>query len=163
MALHVPGLAERNANYDAYLPQNAAHPNATEAMRRSAGSNPLYTDLGMWNIYANAAYPAPQANLQSIVCAAGRDCSVDMGLASTIATFKTPMLRDLADSGPYLHNGSRNTLAEVVEFYVASSALARAGQLRNAPPEFAQMSINSDDVQALVAFLVSLTEDYDDS
>ena len=163
VALHVPGLAERNANYDAYLPQNAAHPNATEAMRRPAGANPLYTDLGMWNIYANAAYPAPQANLQSVVCAAGRDCSMDRGLGSTIATFKTPMLRDLADSGPYLHNGSRNTLAEVVEFYIASSALARAGQLRNAPPEFAQMSINGDDVQALVAFLVSLTEDYDDS
>lgn len=163
VALHVPGLAERNANYDAYLPQNASHPNATEAMRRPAGANPLYTDLGMWNIYANAAYPAPQANLQSVVCAAGRDCSVDMGLGSTIATFKTPMLRDLADSGPYLHNGSRNTLQQVVEFYIASSALARAGQLRNAPPEFAQMSINGDDVQALVAFLVSLTEDYDDS
>ena len=35
--------------------------------------------------------------------------------------------------------------------------------MRNAPPEFAQISINEDDVNALVAFLKSLTEDYDDS
>ena len=43
------------------------------------------------------------------------------------------------------------------------SALARAGQMRNPPPEFSGMSISQDDVGALVAFLESLTEDYDDT
>jgi cytochrome c peroxidase len=164
MALQVPGLAERNANYNQYLPINSTHPNATEAFRRPASAgNPLYADLGMWNIYLNPDYPNPQANLAGFVCAAGKDCSVDQGLASTIAQFKTPMLRDLADSAPYFHNGSRATLNDVVEFYIKSSALAKAGQLRNAPPEFSGMSLSDDDVTALVAFLTSLTEDYDDS
>ncbi len=164
MALHVPSLAERNANYDQYLPRNPTHPNASEAFRRPASAtNPLFADLGLWNIYLNPDYPNPQANLASFVCAAGKDCSVDQGLASTIAQFKTPMLRDLVDSDPYFHNGSRVTFNDVIQFYIQSSALAQAGQLRNAPPQFANMSLSQDDIQALSAFLVSLTEDYDDS
>jgi cytochrome c peroxidase len=162
-ALHIAGLAERTAAYDQYLPQNPNHPNATEAMRRPASTNPLYSDLGLWNIYLNADYPNPQANLKSFVCAAGADCTVDSGLASTIAQFKTPTLRDLVDSAPYFHNGSRAKFDDVVNFYIKSSALAKSGALRNAPPQFANMSLSADDVQALVAFLQSLTEDYDDA
>ena len=73
------------------------------------------------------------------------------------------MLRDLVDSAPYFHNGSRATFNDVVEFYINSSALAKSGALRNAPPQFANMSLSEDDVQNLVAFLMSLTEDYDDA
>jgi cytochrome c peroxidase len=163
-ALYVPGLAERNANPDAWLPQTPAHPYAMETFRRPASSsNSTYADLGLWNIYLNLDYPNPQANLKGFVCAAGKDCSVDQGLASTIALFKTPMLRDMEDSAPYFHNGSRNTLQDVVAFYVKMSAVAKAGQMRNAPAEFQNMSISSDDINALAAFLVSLTEDYDDT
>ena len=164
LAMHVPGLSERSANPDQFLPQTLTHPSASEAMRRPASpDNPRFADLGLWNIYQNPDYPNPQANLASFVCAAGKDCSVDQGLASTIAQFKTPMLRDLVDSAPYFHNGSRSTFNDVIAFYIKSSALARAGQLRNAPAEFANMSISAQDVDALVAFLVSITEDYDDS
>jgi len=53
--------------------------------------------------------------------------------------------------------------SDVVEFYIRSSALARQGALRNAPAEFAGMSLSETDVAALVAFLQSLTEDYDDA
>jgi hypothetical protein len=35
--------------------------------------------------------------------------------------------------------------------------------MRNAPPEFKNMSISASDKDALVAFLMSLTEDYDDA
>ncbi len=164
MAMHIPGLAERTANYNAYLPANANHPNATESMRRPAvAGNPLYADLGLWNIYQNADYPNPQANLKGFVCAAGQDCSVDIGLGNTIAQFKTPMLRDLVDSAPYFHNGSAATFNDVIAFYIKSSALAKAGRLRNAPVQFGSMSLSAADTDALVAFLMSLTEDYDDS
>ena len=162
--LYVPSLTERNAAFDLYLPASGNHPNASEAFRRSPTiSNPNYADLGMWNVYLNPDMPTPQANLASFVCASGKDCSVDNGLASTIGQFKTPVLRDLEDSAPYFHNGSRQTLNEVVEFYINSSALAKNGLLRNAPAEFANMSLSEADVAALVAFLQSLTEDYDDA
>jgi cytochrome c peroxidase len=164
MALAIPGLSDRNANYDAYLPVTPNHPNATERFRHMADpANPQFADLGLWNIYLNPDKPNPQANLKMVVCATGVDCSVDQGLAQTIAEFKTPTLRDLEDSAPYFHNGSRLTFDEVVSFYINSSTLARAGQLRNAPAQFAGLSISQADLPALVAFLKSLTEDYDDT
>lgn len=164
VALRVPGLGERSAAPDTWLPRTPQHPNATEVFRRPAtSSNAAYADLGVWNIYLNADYPNPQANLAGFVCAAGKDCSVDQGLASTIALFKTPDLRDLVDSAPYFHNGSRAQLGDVIAFYIKSSALAKAGKLRNAPAEFSAMSLSADDVDALTAFLLSLTEDYDDA
>jgi len=39
----------------------------------------------------------------------------------------------------------------------------RQGLLRNAPAEFQNMSLSEDDVAALVAFLTSLAEDYEDA
>jgi cytochrome c peroxidase len=164
MSLAIPSLSDRSANYDLYLPATAAHPNAAETFRRAADANhPGFADLGMWNVYLNPDMPNPQTSLKSVVSAPGQDCSVDQGLANTIAQFKTPILRDLEDSSPYFHNGSKLQLQDVVQFYINSSQLARQGLLRNAPAEFKAMSLSSEDLNALVAFLLSLTEDYDDA
>jgi hypothetical protein len=164
MALSVPNNATRLSNYDAYLPVTTTHPNATEAFRHPAVSgSPQFADLGLWNVYLNPDIPNPQTSLTSVVCANAQNCATDQGLPNTIAQFKTPMLRDLEDSAPYFHNGSKLTFDEVVQFYVNSSQLARLGLLRNAAPEFQNMSISQTDIAALVAFLKSLTEDYDDT
>lgn len=162
--IRIPSLANRNQNYDQYLPATLNHPNASERFRHQAvQGHPEFADLGLWNVYLNPDISNPQTNLKSIVCATGNDCSVDQGLANTIAQFKTPGLRDLADSNPYFHNGSKLTFTDVVSFYIFTSQLARQGQLRNAPVEFQSMSLSQDDISALVAFLQSLTEDYDDT
>ena len=164
LTLYVPTNTARLANFNAYLPVSSAHPAATEVFRHAAvAGHPEFADLGLWNIYLNPDVPNPQTNLRSFVCAPGKDCSVDQGLASTIGQFKTPVLRDLEDSAPYFHNGSAATFDDVVNHYIAASLLARQGLLRNAPPEFANMSISQNDLAALVAFLQSLTEDYDDA
>jgi cytochrome c peroxidase len=162
--LFIPTNAQRLANFDAYMPASPTHPNASEAFRHTAdANNSAYADLGMWNVYLNPDMPNPQANLASFVCAADKDCSSDQGLASTIAQFKTPVLRDLPDSAPYFHNGSAITLEDVVNHYIQVSQLAHSNALRNAPPEFANMSLSQEDLAALVAFLKALTEDYDDA
>jgi len=164
MNLYVPDNATRLASFDLYMPASANHPNAAEAMRHTAvKGNPQFADLGLWNVYLNPDMPKPQANLKGFVCAAGNDCSVDQGLASTIAKFKTPVLRDLEDSAPYFHNGSAPKFTDVIQHYILMSQLAHSGAMRNAPPEFARMSLSADDEAALVAFLKSLTEDYDDT
>jgi hypothetical protein len=162
--LTVPTLAQRNANFNQYMPVSPQHPNASEAFRHLAvPGQPQFADLGLWNVYLNPDIPNPQTALAPIVCTTAANCSVDQGLASTIAQFKTPTLRDLEDSAPYFHNGSKLKFPDVVQFYVNSSALARAGLLRNAPPEFQGMSLSDSDVAAVAAFLASLTEDYDDA
>jgi len=51
----------------------------------------------------------------------------------------------------------------VVNHYIQMSQLAHSSAMRNAPPEFANMSLSPDDLAALVAFMQSLTEDYDDA
>ena len=164
MQLAIPSLAERSQDYDAYLPATASHPAASERFRHTAvAGQPQFADLGVWNVYLNPDVPKPQTALKGILCGAGTDCSVDQGLANAVARFKTPTLRDLEDSGPYFHNGSKLTFTEVAEFYIRSSQLARMGLLRNPAPEFRGMSLSEDDLQALVAFLKSLTEDYDDA
>ncbi len=163
MKLAIPDNTDRLANYNAYLPATANHPSASESFRHAAVAGNLgYADLGLWNIYINPDYPTPQTNLSSVVCAT-TNCSVDGGLPSTIAQFKTPVLRDLEDSAPYFHNGSAPKFDDVINHYIAMSALAHSGAMRNAPPEFANMSLSQDDLAALVAFLQSLTEDYDDT
>ena len=164
MNLYIPDNATRQASFDTYMPASPNHPNASEVFRHEAMTgNPQFADLGLWNVYLNPDIPNPQTNLKGFVCAPGKDCSVDQGLASTIAQFKTPVLRDLEDSAPYFHNGSAPTFNDVVNHYITMSQLARSGAMRNAPPEFANMSLSQDDVAALVAFLQSLTEDYDDT
>lgn len=164
LQLTIPGLAERTANFDLYLPPSANHPNASERFRHPAvAGSPQYADLGLWNVYLNGDMPNPQANLATIVCASSSNCAADQGLATTIAQFKTPTLRDLEDSAPYFHNGSKPQFGDVVQFYINSAQLARQGQLRNGAVEFAGMSISLNDLNSLVAFLKSLTEDYDDT
>jgi cytochrome c peroxidase len=164
LRLAIPTNAMRMANFEAYMPASANHPNATEAFRHAAlAGSPQYADLGLWNTYLNPDMPNPQTNLKSFVCATGKDCSTDQGLASTIAQFKTPVLRDLEDSAPYFHNGDAPQFDDVINHYINMSALARTGVMRNAPPEFANMSLRQSDLAALVAFLQSLTEDYDDA
>jgi cytochrome c peroxidase len=114
-------------------------------------------------VYLNGDMPNPQAKLSGIVCQVATNCAVDQGLATTIAQFKTPTLRDLEDSASYFHNGSKAKFDVVVTFYIRSSQLARQGLLRNGAAEFAGMSLSPSDLNALVAFLKALTEDYDDA
>jgi hypothetical protein len=162
--LPIPSKADRDQNYDLYLPVTVNHSTASERFRHAAiAGSPQFADLRLWNVYLNPDMPKPQANIKSVICATGQDCSLDQGLGNTVALFKTPVLRDLEDSAPYFHNGSKARFNDVVEFYINSSQLARLGLLRNAPAEFQNMSLSEDDVAALVAFLKSLTEDYDDA
>jgi len=162
--LAIPGLAQRMANPDAFLPASASHPNASERFRHPAvAGQPQYADLGLWNVYLNADIPNPQADLKQVVCADAQNCAVDQGLASTIAQFKTPTLRDLQDSAPYFHNGAKAKFADVVNFYINASQLMRQGKLRNGDLQLGAVSLSAEDVEALVAFLRALTEDYDDA
>lgn len=68
MALSVPGLAQRESNYDAYLPPTTNHPYALGTFESPPSTNdPGLADLGLWNVFANSDFPAPQSGLQQIV------------------------------------------------------------------------------------------------
>lgn len=81
-------------------------------------------------------------------------------LRGVIGYFKTPGLRDLGQSAPYLHTGKKRELEEVLDLYVSSSNRQRQGRLRNASPELEGMFLSEGDIDPLAAFLRSLNEDY---
>jgi hypothetical protein len=54
-----------------------------------------------------------------------------------------------------------DSVEKVLDFYRHTALLAQAGQLRNADPNIAGISIDAQDSAALAAFLASLNEDYD--
>ena len=164
-AIDIPGLSERDGNFDGYLPPSPAHPNANGRFRTPPSSDqPGFADLGVWNVLGNPDMPAPQTALSEIMCSefglTGADCNNDALLPLSIGYFKTPTLRDLGQSNPYLHNGKMDTIEDVLNFYVTSSNLARAEKLRNASPELSNMDIDATDVAPIAAFIRALNEDY---
>jgi cytochrome c peroxidase len=170
-ALAVPDLATRNADPSRFLPASASHPRAPAPFRAvPAAGQPGLIDLGLWNVFLNpdlgdrvrqsALTRAVCRSLGARACARRRDRPAAM-LAAAVALFKTPGLRDLGHSGPYMHNGRFDTLEDVVDFYRRVGAQARTGAVRNASPELMRVALEPADVAPLAAFLRALNEDFE--
>ena len=69
-------------------------------------AGPNFTDNAFHNIGIGMDKPEPDVGREAISKLEG-----DRG------SFKTPTVRDVARSAPYMHDGSLKTLAEVVEHY----------------------------------------------
>ncbi|MDQ6972330.1 MAG: cytochrome c peroxidase [Mariprofundaceae bacterium] len=65
--------------------------------------------------------------------------------------FKTPSLRDVGLTPPYMHNGAVKTLAEVIDFY------DRGGDALGAGNELQPLHLTTNEKQDLLAFLHSLS------
>ena len=160
MALAIPSLATRTDND---LPATEQHPSASERFRSIPSAGTTLTDLGVWNIFLNPDMPNPQAKIRATLCdehLPGACPSDSILLDEAIARFKTPGLRDLGHSAPYMHNGLFVTLNNAVGFYLGSSSAARAGTLRNGANALQGIALLPADIAPLVAFLKSLNEDY---
>ena len=113
-----------------------------------------------------------------LVHADASDCSVPpspgMSRVGVDGAFKTPGLRNISLTAPYFHNGSRNTLEQVVEFYNRggdrrgpdgndssglTGAVAPDGGTSNVHPAIHPMGLTTQEQNDLVAFLrISLTD-----
>ena len=74
------------------------------------------------------------------------------GVTRHRGAFKTPTLREVARTAPYMHDGSLATLEDVVEFY---SQGGRANP--NLDPEIRPRRFSPEEKRALVAFLKTLS------
>jgi cytochrome c peroxidase len=72
--------------------------------------------------------------------------------------FKTPTLRNIGRTAPYMHNGVFNTLEEVIDFYNEGGALGRGISLENQtlPPD--RLNLTPEEKKSLVAFLRTLDD-----
>lgn len=66
-------------------------------------------------------------------------------------TFKVPMLREIAQTGPYMHDGSMQTLEEVIDFYDKGGT-----PNEHLDPLIKPLHLSAEDKKALIAFLLSL-------
>lgn len=159
MALTIPSLATRVASD---LPATEQHPTASERFRSIPSDGTTLTDLGAWNVFANPDMPGPQAKIRAMLCDDQQPCPLPDAtlLDRAIARFKTPGLRDLSHSAPYMHNGQFDTLDDIIGFYRGVSTQARARALRNGATQLQGIALTAGDDVSLVAFLKSLNEDY---
>ena len=110
--------------------------------------NPGFADLGYWNFVDLKGSPLRRSGEND-----------DQFLRRMIAAFKTPTLRNLAFTQPYMHTGGFNTLESVLIELMRLSELARAGKLREGDEELTRIRITAADTESLVAFLNTLNED----
>jgi cytochrome c peroxidase len=111
-------------------------------------NKPGLADLGYWNFADLKNSPLRRAGE-----------SDDQFLQRMIATFKTPTLRHLDATYPYMHNGDYVPLEDALQEIRRMSELARAGQVRAADDELPRIRISESDIAPLMAFLKTLNED----
>src|SRR5262249_6231443 len=85
------------------IPGAAATRPSTEFRETPSLANPRLVDLGYWNFVDPSSSPLRREGE-----------SEERFLSRMIATFKTPTLRNLAYSHPYLHNGAFSTVEQTV-------------------------------------------------
>lgn len=108
---------------------------------------PGQADLGFWNFIDLKASPLRRAGE-----------SDDQLLSRMIGAFKTPTLRHLAYSQPYMHNGAYSSPADVLRQLIRLSELARAGRVRQADEALPKIKLTETDIPPLLAFLSTLNE-----
>ena len=128
--------------------------------RYAAGSRTALSDLektglalfqgkaNYWNCHIGPNFTDERFHNTGVAWRDGTLTDIGAGLGN----FKTPTLREVARTAPYMHDGKLKTLEEVVDFY---SAGGRANP--SLDPVIQPLNLIAEEKRALVAFLRSLT------
>ncbi len=126
---------------------------ATVSSARGGREVPFH-NTGLYNVAGPLSYPAPNTGAYE-----------HTGRPEDVGRFKTPTLRNIAVTGPYIHDGSIATLAGVLDHYAAGGRTIEsgdhAGAGRNNPNKdalIAGFTLTAEQRADLVAFLESLTD-----
>ncbi|XYH94346.1 MbnH family di-heme enzyme [Sorangium sp. So ce1128] len=115
----------------------------------------MFHNTGLYNIGGSGAYPEGNAGVYEI---SGKEA--DMG------RFRAPTLRNIALTAPYMHDGSIETLEEVLDHYAAGGRTIESGPNAGVGSEnrFKSELISGFDLTAeekadVITFLKTLTDD----
>ena len=78
--------------------------------------------------------------------------------AELLYAFKTPTLRNIDKTAPYMHNGVYKTLNEVIEFYHKGGGVGLGINLPFQTLPFDSLFLQVNEKQAIVSFMQSLTD-----
>jgi cytochrome c peroxidase len=114
-----------------------------------------FHNTALYNVDGKGAYPAGNRGVIELTRRAS-----DMG------KFRTPSLRNVAVSAPYMHDGSVATLADAIDHYAAGGRTiasgSNAGIGANSPlrdTQLARFTLTPAEKNDLIAFLESLTDE----
>lgn len=114
-----------------------------------------FANTGLYNVEGTGRYPAPNVGLVEFT-----------GIAQDTGRFRVPTLRNVAVTGPYMHDGSVETLEGVVRHYVRGGSLHEHGPRAGDGAEnqykdslIRPLELDDSDVADLVAFLGTLTDE----
>lgn len=131
--------------------------NFTDASRHdgSGSTGDRFHNIGLYNLDGDGAYPASDTGLFAVT-----DDPADMG------RFRAPTLRNVAVTAPYMHDGSLDTLEDVLRFYEGGGRHIlegdNAGDGRASPLKSEYVSgftLTDEERRDVLAFFESLTDD----
>jgi cytochrome c peroxidase len=79
-------------------------------------------------------------------------------LPAHLRAFKTPSLRNVALTAPYMHHGTFATLDEVIRFYDGGGALGAGASITNQTLAADSLHLTAEERGAIIAFLGTLTD-----
>ncbi len=74
--------------------------------------------------------------------------------------FKTPTLRNIEKTAPYMHNGVYTTLEEIVDFYNKGGGVGLGMTLENQTLPFDKLNLTNQEKEDLVLFMKTLTDKF---
>jgi cytochrome c peroxidase len=79
-------------------------------------------------------------------------------LPNHLRAFKTPTLRNIALTAPYMHNGAFKTLGEVLDFYDHGGGLGAGAKIDDQTLAADSLHLSAGEKRAIIAFLKTLTD-----
>jgi cytochrome c peroxidase len=126
-----------------------------EGRERDAEGGVEFHNTGLYNLAAALSYPPPNTGIYEIT-----------HRAEDVGRFKAPTLRNIAVTGPYMHDGSIATLDGVLDHYAAGGRTISDGPNRgvghdnvNKSRSIRGFALSSDQRADFLAFLNSLTDE----
>lgn len=146
-------------NFNAVFGSNQSFPFLTDQMYHNTGvsvNDPAYASL-VQRAVEIAKHGASKKELEQLsrdpqASSLGR--FIVTGNVLDVGAFKTPSLRDVELTAPYFHDGSAQTLEDVVKFYVKGG-----GRNPNIDWELQPIKLSEQEQADLVEFLKSFTSD----
>ena len=143
-------LISLNSPYDQYMKGN-----------KRALSSEQQQGMKLFNsLYCTTCHPAPYfTNFKAENNGLYQDYGIDKGRfrinldSADIGFFKTPTLRNIELTYPYMHDGSLQTLDEVIEHYVAGGKHSKGQH-----PSILRFQLTAREKKQLISFLGALTD-----
>jgi cytochrome c peroxidase len=140
--------------FECYHCHSGIHMTDNLQTNRSGFAETGFHNTGLYNIDGSGAYPLPNIGMMELT-----------GDPADMGKFRTPSLRNVAVTGPYFHDGSAETLKDVLDHYRAGGRQIttgpNAGNGAQSPLRdgmIVGITATEAEIADIIAFLESLTD-----